>query len=79
MKLRKGTRFLGILAMLSVLFFLATTGIMQGIPPAKVTCQESFPSLPCINGSCTAESHWTEWCRIWGCDSGPGFIECYPK
>ena len=46
MKLRKGTRFLGILAMLSVLFFLATTGIMQGIPPAKVTCQESFPSLP---------------------------------
>ncbi|GEM_PF-2737428 len=80
MNAKKGTRFLGILAMLSVLFMLATSGIMQGNNPVKTTCREEFPTLLCINGGCDTENYWTEWCRIWGCVGAPlGYVECWPK
>jgi hypothetical protein len=79
MNLKKNTRLLSVLAMLSVLFLLVTMGIMQGSDPKERKCSEIFPSFSCINGGCTAQNYRTEWCRIWGCDMDPGYVECYPK
>jgi hypothetical protein len=76
MGIRKVTRLLGCLALLSVLFLLAT-GIVQAIPPKERLCQELFPTGGCPNGSCTAGEYTTGPCIIYGCNVYPNLVICW--